>query len=265
MFYHAKQSTLKLNDFECDYIRFGTGAKTLIMIQGLNTNGIQGSAFMLAFMYRMFAKEYTVYVFDRRKELKEVMSVKQFGDDLSKCMEALNLKDAHVIGVSLGGMIAQSLAIHYPHLVSKLIIALSAAKSNDIIEDVIHRWMDFTHRQQYKELIYDMADKMYSESYLKRYKIFLPLLVKIQTPKDAQRFINMCQTCLTCDTVHDLSKIQCPVYVIGAQKDKIIGVDASQEMIEALKCQGYIYTDLGHAAYEEAKDFNQRMYDFLVS
>ena len=31
-----------------------------------------------------------------------------------------------------------------------------------------------------------------------------------------------------------------------------------------LGCRVFIYEQLGHAAYEEAKDFSRRMYDFLM-
>ena len=66
MMYNAKEVTLNIQGVLFDYITFGSGKKTLIMIQGLNTRGIKGSATSLAYMYRMFAKDYKVYLFDRR-------------------------------------------------------------------------------------------------------------------------------------------------------------------------------------------------------
>ena len=39
---------------------------------------------------------------------------------------------------------------------------------------------------------------------------------------------------------------------------------ASEEIADKLGCRLYIYSHLGHAAYEEAKDFNRRVYDFLM-
>ena len=35
------------------------------------------------------------------------------------------------------------------------------------------------------------------------------------------------------------------------------------EIAEKLGCKIHMYENLGHAAYEEAKDFNQMVYDFL--
>lgn len=44
-----------------NYITFGKGEKPLILIQGLSTRSIKGVAFSVAYMYRMFARDYKVY------------------------------------------------------------------------------------------------------------------------------------------------------------------------------------------------------------
>ena len=104
---------------------------------------------------------------------------------------------------------------------------------------------------------------MYSESYLKMYRPFLPLLTAIQKPTDVQRFVILANSCLTCNTYDILNEIKCPVFVIGAAQDKIVGGDASIEMAKKLGCKLHMYDGLGHAAYEEAKDFNRLVYDFF--
>ncbi len=43
----------------------------------------------------------------------------------------------------------------------------------------------------------------------------------------------------------------------------MVSGEASEEIAEKLGCKIFMYSDLGHAAYEEAKDFNQKIYDFL--
>ena len=66
MIYNAKEHKLNLQDIQMDYITFGKGTKPLVMIQGLSTRSINGTAVPLAYMYRIFAKDYKVYLFDRR-------------------------------------------------------------------------------------------------------------------------------------------------------------------------------------------------------
>lgn len=262
--YHAKEKTLQLGWAEMDYISFGTGAKTLIMIQGLNTRGIKGAAVPLAWMYHIFAKEYTVYLFDRRKKVLDGITVRDMAADIAAAMDALGLSRADIIGVSQGGMIAQYLAIDRPELVNKLVLAVTLSRNNDTVGEVIENWIRLTEQGTVKQLITDMAEKMYSEAYLKRYRPFLPLLTLVQKPRDVERFLILARACLSCSAYEELEKIQCPVLVIGGRQDKVVGGNSAEEIAERLGCEMYIYEDLGHAAYEEAKDFNQRIWNFLM-
>ena len=109
-----------------------------------------------------------------------------------------------------------------------------------------------------------MAEKMYSDAYVKRYRSFLPLLSILQKPKDVHRFVILAKACLTCNTYDLLDKIKCPVLVIGGRQDKVVTGAASEEIADKLGCRIHMYENMGHAAYEEAKDFNQRVYDFLI-
>lgn len=263
MIYNAKENVLHINNVRMNYITFGKGDKTLIMIQGLNTRSIKGAAVSLAYMYRIFAKDYTVYLFDRRENIGESITVRDLAADIAMAMDALGITNADIIGVSQGGMIAQYLAIHRPDLVNKLVLAVTLSRNNETVEAVIDNWIKMTNQSDFKSLVEDMAAKMYSDSYVKRYKPFMPLLTLLQKPKDVPRFLTLAKACLTCNAYDELEKIQCPVFVIGGMQDKVVSGEASVEIAEKLGCKIHMYDELGHAAYEEAKDFNQRVYDFL--
>ena len=196
MITRAKEGRLNVSGVSMDYISFGNGPKNLVMIQGLNTRGIKGAAASLAFLYRIFKKDYTVYLFDRRTELREDITIRELAADVATAMDALELDRADVFGVSQGGMIAQYLAIDRPDLVEKLVLAD------------------------------DMAENMYSDAYVRRYRPLMPLLALLQKPKDRQRFLILARSCLTCDAYAELEKVQCPVLVIGGQQDRVVGGQA---------------------------------------
>ena len=263
--YHAKESKLTVQGMQLDYITFGNGTRPLIMIQGLNTRGINGAAVSLAYMYRIFAKDYQVYLFDRRPDVREGITVRDMASDIALAMDTLGVTRADVFGVSQGGMIAQYLAIDRPDLVNKLVLAVTLSKNNATVEAVVNHWITLTERGKMKELVADMAVKMYSDAYVKRYKPFMPLLTMLQKPKDINRFVILAKACLTCHAYDSLDKIKSPVFVIGGRQDLVVGGEASEEIAEKLGCRIHMYDHLGHAAYEEAKDFNQRVYDFLMS
>lgn len=263
MFWSVKEQKIELQNMQIDYITFGKGKKNLIMIQGLNTKGIKGAGLSLAFMYRIFANEYKVHLFDRRSNVTQDITVRDMAADIANAMDVLKLTKADVFGVSQGGMIAQYLAIDRPDLVNKLVLAVTLSKNNNTVQEVIRNWIALTEQGKIKELVADMAVKMYSDQYVKRYKPFMPLLTIFQKPKDVERFINLAKACLTCNAYDELEKIKCPVLVLGGKEDKVVTGNASEEIAEKLKCKIHMYDNLGHAAYEEAKDFNKRIYDFL--
>jgi pimeloyl-ACP methyl ester carboxylesterase len=263
MLYGAKELKLTANGMQFDYIRFGSGKKPLIMIQGLNTRGIKGAALSLAYMYRIFAKEYTVYLFDRRPVVYDGITVRDMAADIASAMDALGLRNADVFGTSQGGMIAQYLAIDRPDLVRRLVLAVTLSRNNDTVKQVVGDWIEMAERGDMKRFVLDMAEKMYSETYVKKYRPLMPLLTILQKPKDVKRFVILAKSCLTCDTYDILDKIKCPTLVIGGKQDKVVSGVASEEIAEKLGCALHMYENLGHAAYEEAQDFNQMVYDFL--
>ena len=73
MLYHVKNGVCKLRDGEMEYIRFGSGNRILVMLPGLGDSlrSMKGTALPMALMYRLFAKEFTVYAFSRKTELPQ--------------------------------------------------------------------------------------------------------------------------------------------------------------------------------------------------
>ena len=263
MFYNAKEKLLEIQDIQMNYITFGKGEKPLILIQGLSTRSIKGAAFSVAYMYRMFARDYKVYLFDHRENISDSITVRNLATDIAMAMDTLKITNADIFGVSQGGMIAQYLAIDRPDLVNQLVLAVTLSKNNETVERTVNDWIHITEQNNMKRLITDMAEKMYSDIYVKRYKPFMSLLAVLQKPKNVPRFIALAKACLSCKAYDELDKIQCPVFVIGGMQDKVVSGEASLEIAKKLGCEIFMYDDLGHAAYEEAKDFNQRVYNFL--
>lgn len=262
-FCHVKKITLTIDNTSLGCVRFGTGEKNLIMLPGLSFQNVKDAALSLAYMYRIFAGEYTVYVLDKRTDIPEGYTIRDMAEDVARAMEQLQLDTAYVFGVSQGGMIAQYLAIHYPHLVQKLVLGVTTSRSNEVMEQVIQDWIRMAKADAYGAIVTDMFEKMYSAAYIRKYRWLFPVLRKIVRSKNLGRFTALARTCLTCNTYPELHKITCPVLVIGGWKDKVVTGQASGEIAEVLGCEIYMYDDLGHAAYEEAPDYNERILRFL--
>lgn len=62
----VKSGRLEIDGTTMDYACFGNGKKTLVMIAGLSLKDVRGSEWSLAYIYRIFSEEYTVYVIDKK-------------------------------------------------------------------------------------------------------------------------------------------------------------------------------------------------------
>ena len=266
MILNAKNKQVTIGGTKMDYISFGTGADVLVIIPGLGDGirTVKGMAFTIAMMYRQLAKKFRVYVFSRKRDLPNDYSIEAMADDLKIAFDLLDIKSAHVLGVSQGGMIAQWLTIKYPGRVKKLILAVTMARQNDTVTQVVNDWIALAKANDFRGLLMDTAAKTYAPKLLKTYRHVYAIATKLIKPKDFTRFIIQAQACLAHDAYDRLHDIACPTLVIGGAKDEIVGKDAAKEISDSIKhSKLLIYEQYGHGAYEEAKDFQQVMIRFL--
>ena len=249
-----------------EYIRFGKGEKHLVMIPGLGDalRSFRGLADVMALMYHQFAKEYTVWMFSRKQPLEQNCTIRSMATDLKLAFDMLGIEKAHILGVSQGGMIAQWLAVDSPQVVDKLVLVVTSSKQNSTIDSVVHSWIDMVKNSDFKNFAIDNFEKSYSESYLKKYRPMYPLVVPFVKPKDTNRFLLQAQACLTHDASAVLKDITHPTLVVGGGLDIIVTAEESVYLADNIKNSTLLmYENLGHALYEEAKDFNGKVLEFL--
>ena len=267
MLFHAMYGVVKLPQADLEYIRFGSGSRVLVMLPGLGDSlrSMKGTEVPMALMYRIFAKDFTVYMFSRRSDLPQGYTTRDMARDQAAVMEQLGIVKADIFGVSMGGMIAQHLAIDYPEKVGKLILAVTCAGPNPILEASVRKWIDCATKADHTAFMDSNLRRIYSESYCRKNAWMVPILGKLTKPKSYQRFFIQADACLTHNAFDRLSKIQSPTLVIGGEQDNTLGGDASREIAERIPCAELLmYPQWGHGLYEEAKDFNPVVLDYLM-
>ena len=266
MLYQAKNKSVKVGNTSMNYAQFGSGEKSLIMIPGLG-DGLRADkkyALFYAMLYGKFAKAYTVYVFSQKTEMPERYSTRKMARDMKEAMDILGIEKADVIGVSLGGMIAQQLAVDFPEKIEKLVLVVSAPRKNQYTQGCISGWIEMAKRGDYHKLMVDTLKKMYTREYLEKNRWMMKAATKIGKPKSYDRFITMAYACLYHDAYERIEKIQADTLVIGGELDRTLGARGSKELAEKIpNCTLKMYPQYGHALYDEAKDFNQTVLDFL--
>ena len=264
--YKIEENKVVLGETEMNYVAFGRGTKPLVLLPGLSESfvNVKGQGFNLASYYKQYCEGFRVYVFSRKNQLEEGCTTRAMARDQMLAFEQLGIQKAYVMGISQGGMIAQYLAIDYPGFVERLVLGVSVSKQNATLQRVIKGWIEMAKASNYKALIVDTMVKTYTEKKMRKYRPFLPIISRIGKPKSMDRFLIQAHACLSHNAYEELDKIQCPVLVIGGDQDFVAGPNSSEEMAQKIPGSRLVaYRGLGHGAFEEAKDFNQVVIDFL--
>ena len=266
MLWNAKNGCLKLDGTEMDYIRFGSGGKTLIMLPGLGDGlrTVKGTALPMAVMYREFAKEHTVYLFSRKHPLPAGYTTRDMARDQAAAMAALGIEKAHVFGVSMGGMVAQWLAIDHPERVDRLVLAVTSAEPNPILRDSIGEWVALAKAGDAAGFMRSNLVRMYSQDYCRKNLWLAPIVGRLTRPKSYDRFFIQANACLTHDAASRLPEIGARTLVLGGERDRALGGEASRLIAAAIDGASLkMYPRWGHAVYEEEKTFNRTVLEFL--
>ncbi len=113
---------IKVDDINIYYEIHGDGFP-LVMIMGLSGTAYWWPPSLL----KEISKNFKIIIFDNRgagrTDKPDIeYSIKMMADDTAGLMDALNIERAYVLGLSMGGMIAQELVLNYPKKVEKLIL-----------------------------------------------------------------------------------------------------------------------------------------------
>lgn len=267
MYMSAINGTVRLKNANMHYIRFGRGKKTLIMLPGLGDGltTVKGKALPMAFMYRAFAGAYTVYMFSRRNDPAEGMSTRDMAIDLKEAMDVLGLENADIVGVSMGGMIAQHLAAAYPDRVGKMVLAVTCAQPNPVLLGSVNEWVSLAKRGDHTAFMESNVRRIYSDEYYRKNRWLIPVMGRLTKPKSYERFLIQAEACIKHDAHVLLPQINAPTLVIGGEQDLALGAEPSREIAAAIPgARLKMYPRLGHGLYEEAKDFNRVVLGFLT-
>ena len=258
--------SVKIGSTDMYYVSFGKGDRNLVVIPGLGDGlaTVKGKSMMLQGPYKKYLKDFTVYMFSRKNDMPEGYSIRDMAADQVAVMNTLGITKASILGVSQGGMIAQSIAIDHPEVVDKLILAVTAPYANETAKDSVGTWIGMAKKDDFNALFADTAERTYSEAYLNKNRKWFPAVAKLTKPASYERFLRNAYAILDFDAREELIRIKAPTLIIAGSDDHIVGNDAPHELNRGIKgSELYIYNGLGHGTYEEAKDFYDRVFEFV--
>lgn len=260
---HSGILTVKTDCFEMDYFSFGEGERNFVIIPGVSLESVMVHADDIANHFSYYGDRYTVYVFDRKKDIRPGYSVEQMAEDTAEAMKILGISHADIFGASQGGMMAQCIAIEHPELAAKLCLASTIPRNNETSRKVISRWVELAGGSDIRALNHEVFTKIYSPEYYNDFRAAFEAAEGIGTPEDMARFKVMVEAVLDFDVYDRLDRIKCPVFVIGSEYDQVLSCVGSKEIAEKLGCYLYLYPGLSHGVYDEAANYRTKMFGLL--
>jgi pimeloyl-ACP methyl ester carboxylesterase len=140
-----------VNGIRLHYDMAGTGDPVLL-VAGLSMPGA-----MWAPQVKALAPHFRAITFDNRgvgeTDLppEPVYTTGQLADDAAALLRQLKIGRAHVVGVSMGGTIAQELALRHPELVRSLVLVSTWVKADARFIQVVESWMSLASRVPIEE------------------------------------------------------------------------------------------------------------------
>ena len=260
--------TIKVNDCDIYYEIHGQG-DPLLMIMGLRRN--------IEWWYPQIPtleKHFRVVVFDNRgagRSEKPAMdyTIGLFADDTAALMEALHIERAHVLGVSMGGYIAQELAINYPQKVKDLVLGCTSCGGEKAILMSADRMEKFTANQNLtpEEILKKDMDIYFSDEYVAGNPAaiaqFCEISMRYYQPADA--FLRQFAACRNHDTVARIGRIIHPTLVMTGDEDPLVPPENSFILKDLLPhAQLSVFPKGRHCFFMEFADrFNEEVANFF--
>lgn len=264
----VRKAAVSCGDFSMDYFTFGRGAQTLVILPGLSVQSVVLSADAVAQAYAPLAEDFALYVFDRRKELPPEYRISDMARDTAAAIKALGLCDVCLFGVSQGGMIAMTIAATNPSLVRKLALGSTAARVEEAVGQTVEQWVALAQAGDAQGLYCAFGKALYPPKTFAQVSPLLASLAEKVTKEELRRFVLLARALYGFDVTADLPKIACPVLVIGSADDRVVGPRAFAEILACFVGRedicSHLYEGFGHAAYDLAPDYKERLRQFLL-
>ncbi len=186
--------------------------------------------------YGRYAARFRVWVIGRRRGMPDHFSTQDMAADYARAIEEA-IGPAHVRGESLGGLIAQHLAVDRPELVSSLTLVATAHRLGDAGTRMCESWLSWAGDREWGPLFRDMTKCLYdgpgtglSEGALE----VLGSFVGMHTPKDPADFLVSVRACLEHDTLDRLGAITAPTLVIAGDVDPLFPIERLRATADAI-------------------------------
>jgi 3-oxoadipate enol-lactonase len=260
--------TIEANGQTLYYEVHGEG-EPLLCVMGL-------SADTLSWMLQVpaFSARHRTVIFDNRDVGRSSLAtgpyeIADMAKDALALADALELDSFHLLGVSMGGAIAQELALAAPERVRTLTLAVTFAAGGGWARKLAEVWGARVKKISREEHIDELLLLNFSEEFFEdeqRVTWMRGMVLANPNPQSPEAFTRQLEASARHDARDRLPSLSVPAHVIGSEHDILVPIWKAREIAELIP--GAQLTVLPAAAHganvERAEEFNNAVLDFIA-
>jgi pimeloyl-ACP methyl ester carboxylesterase len=262
---------VRVGDIDMYYEVQGEG-QPLLLIHGLTLDHLSWS-----FQFHAFSEKYKVVAFDNRGVGRtdapdKPYTTEMMADDVAGLLDVLEIQKAHVLGLSLGGMIAQEFALKYPQRVDRLVLAATAARpaknaqrSSHIIDTLLRMVKAGVGLEERTRMfmVWSFTPKFFEDP--KQAQIMVNLVTSSPHPQTSEGLAGQISAAEQHDSYERLGDIKSPTLVLAARDDLLLPARLSEELAEGINGSKLVVIEGAAHLFciQHPGEFNQAVLDFL--
>jgi pimeloyl-ACP methyl ester carboxylesterase len=259
---------VRVRDIDMHYVEAGAG-DPLVLIMGFG-----GDHLAWGFQLQALAEHHRVIAFDNRgagqtDQPDQPYSTRLMAEDTAGLMSALGIDRAHVLGVSMGGMIAQELTISAPERVRSLQLHCTFAQPDNYIRALLTAWRAARTVLTREAALRTIAPWLFAPSTYNERPEFVEMLLANALanpfPQSLTGFLRQSEAVEGHDALERLHVIGCPTLVSVAADDILVPPRLSRILVDRIPdAEFHVVAGAGHAYFWERPDaFNDLCLSFL--
>jgi 3-oxoadipate enol-lactonase len=257
----------RVNDIDLHYKLEGDGTETIVLINGLADDLESWFAQMDDFL----SAGYRVLRIDNRgigasSKPAGPYSSRMLADDAKALVDSLGVTDFHLMGVSMGGMIAQEYALAYPGDLRSATYACTYAAPGPFCSRMFAMWAEMAPVLGVPFVMRDVTLWAFTVPFFEDRPGDLDEFETAMRYMDQPVHAYLAQLAViqNHDTSDRLSQITTPSLVLAGEEDILIPVALSRRIHDGIGGSQWTTTKGGHACvWEHPAEFNQRFLNFI--
>jgi len=190
----------------------------------------------------------------------------QLADDVIGVMDHLKIDTAHWVGLSVGGMIGQSLLLRYPTRFLSAVLSDTASAQPAAAAPIWHARIQSVENDGLESIVNATMERWFTADFLAKGSLEADSVRAQLTSTSDNGYVACCHAIMNLDYIDRLSEIAVPVCLIVGAEDVATPPAGSQAMHERLPdSQLHILENASHIAnVEQVESFNKALLPFLA-